>query len=60
MIMVAYKRRHRPDAIARLSLLSCSLFYSFLVGVSASQPETPNFMIKHALTDKKCPITSWR
>jgi hypothetical protein len=49
MIMVAYRCRDRPAAIARLSLLLCSLLSSFPLGVSVSRAETPYFMIKHAI-----------
>jgi hypothetical protein len=49
MVMVVYRHRHKPDAVARLSLLLCSLFTSLLLGVAVSRAETPNFIIKHTL-----------
>jgi hypothetical protein len=54
IVMVGYRCRHRPAAIARLSLLLCSLLSSFPLGVPVSRAETPNFIIKHALRGRSC------
>jgi len=47
--MVEYIHRHRSGAVARFSLLLCSLFHSFLLGVPVSRAGTPNFTIKQAI-----------
>jgi hypothetical protein len=58
MVMVAYNRRHRPGAIARLPLLLCSLFYLLSTGgVPVGRPGAPNFALEQALRGRKCTVS---